>query len=173
MRKGELPGGDSPFCCVCGVQNVGIRNDSRMVSERRLAARSAFRRLDVYRKGDWGSIRGVGDCWLGSAQPANCSEGPDLGWSTWMAALLPEKRIRRLRRLPDTQNVDDQALDPVFWEFSQGRAAQKRRFLGEFFPAQSVGTLPKQAGARFGERVFGTATEHLTLFPAMVGLLSN
>ena len=36
----------------------------------------------------------------------------------------------------DIQHVDEDALDPVFWDFSQGRAAQKRRFLGEFFPAQ-------------------------------------
>lgn len=32
--------------------------------------------------------------------------------------------------------MDDDALDPVFWDFSQRRAAQKRRFGGEFFPAQ-------------------------------------
>jgi hypothetical protein len=36
----------------------------------------------------------------------------------------------------DIQNVDDEKLDPVFWDFSRGRAAQKQRFLGEFFPAQ-------------------------------------
>lgn len=36
----------------------------------------------------------------------------------------------------DIQNVDEEGLDPVFWDLSQGRAAQKRRFLGEFFPAQ-------------------------------------
>ena len=36
----------------------------------------------------------------------------------------------------DIRNVDDEMLDPVFWNFSQGRAAQKHRFLGEFFPAQ-------------------------------------
>ncbi|MBK5291448.1 MAG: hypothetical protein JJE04_07225 [Acidobacteriia bacterium] len=36
----------------------------------------------------------------------------------------------------DLQNVDDAQLDPVFWDFSQGRVAQKRRFLSEFFPAQ-------------------------------------
>lgn len=36
----------------------------------------------------------------------------------------------------DIQKVDDEKLDPVFWDFSQGRTAQKRRFLGEFFPAQ-------------------------------------
>jgi hypothetical protein len=48
----------------------------------------------------------------------------------------------------DIQHVDGEALDPVFWDFSQGRAAQKRRFLGEFFPAQ----LPEGATERaFGE----------------------
>jgi len=31
----------------------------------------------------------------------------------------------------DVQNVDDTRLDPVFWDFSRGRAAQKQRFLGE------------------------------------------
>jgi hypothetical protein len=36
----------------------------------------------------------------------------------------------------DVQNVDDDRLDPVFWDFSQARRAQKQRFLGEFFPAQ-------------------------------------
>ena len=36
----------------------------------------------------------------------------------------------------DIQHVDDDGLDPIFWNFSQGRAAQKRRFLGELFPAQ-------------------------------------
>ena len=40
----------------------------------------------------------------------------------------------------DVQNVDD----PVFWDFSRGRAAQKRRFLGEFFPAE----LPEGASGR-------------------------
>lgn len=44
----------------------------------------------------------------------------------------------------DIQQVDEEALDPVFWDFSQGRAAQKRRFLGEFFPAQ----LPEGATGR-------------------------
>ena len=32
--------------------------------------------------------------------------------------------------------MDDDRLDPVFWDFSRARAAQKQRFLGEFFPAQ-------------------------------------
>jgi hypothetical protein len=39
------------------------------------------------------------------------------------------------------QDVDDTKLDPVFWDFSRGRAARKQRFLGEFFPAQ----LPEAA----------------------------
>jgi hypothetical protein len=44
----------------------------------------------------------------------------------------------------DIQHVDDETLDPVFLDFSQDRAAQKRRFLGEFFPAQ----LPEGATGR-------------------------
>jgi hypothetical protein len=36
----------------------------------------------------------------------------------------------------DVGDVDDNKLDPVFWDFSQARAAQKQRFGGEFFPAQ-------------------------------------
>ncbi len=36
----------------------------------------------------------------------------------------------------DVQYVDDTQLDPIFWDFSDGRAAQKHRFLSEFFPAQ-------------------------------------
>jgi hypothetical protein len=44
----------------------------------------------------------------------------------------------------DIQNVDDDRLDPVFRDLSHGRAAQKRGFLGEFFPAQ----LPEGATGR-------------------------
>ena len=44
----------------------------------------------------------------------------------------------------DIQNVDDAKLDPVFWDFSRVRAAQKQRFLGELFPAQ----LPEGATGR-------------------------
>jgi hypothetical protein len=44
----------------------------------------------------------------------------------------------------DVQNVDDAKLDPLFWDFSRGRATQKQRFLGEFFPAQ----LPEGATGR-------------------------
>lgn len=44
----------------------------------------------------------------------------------------------------DVRYVDDSKLDPVFWDFSHGRAAQKARFGGEFFPAQ----LPEGASGR-------------------------
>ncbi|HKY03257.1 MAG TPA: hypothetical protein VJQ56_00105 [Blastocatellia bacterium] len=36
----------------------------------------------------------------------------------------------------DIDGVDADALDPVFFEFGNGRAAQKARFGAEFFPAQ-------------------------------------
>ena len=36
----------------------------------------------------------------------------------------------------DITGVDTDALDPVFFEFDNGRAAQKARFGAEFFPAQ-------------------------------------
>jgi hypothetical protein len=36
----------------------------------------------------------------------------------------------------DIEDVDVDALDPVFFEFDNGRAAQKTRFGAEFFPAQ-------------------------------------
>jgi hypothetical protein len=35
----------------------------------------------------------------------------------------------------DLRGVDPSALDPVFLNFDNGREAQKKRFLGEFFPA--------------------------------------
>jgi hypothetical protein len=44
----------------------------------------------------------------------------------------------------DVQNVDEDKLDPVFFDFSRGRAVQKQRFLGEFFPTQ----LPEGATGR-------------------------
>ncbi len=36
----------------------------------------------------------------------------------------------------DIRNVAEENLDAVFWDFSNGRAAQKSRFQGELFPAQ-------------------------------------
>lgn len=36
----------------------------------------------------------------------------------------------------DIDGVDADALDPVFFDFAAGRAAQKARFGAEFFPAQ-------------------------------------
>ncbi len=44
----------------------------------------------------------------------------------------------------DVRNVEEDRLDPVFWDFSRFRAAQKQRFLGELFPAQ----LPEGATGR-------------------------
>ncbi len=44
----------------------------------------------------------------------------------------------------EVRNVDDDKLDPVFFDFSRGRAAQKERYIGEFFPAQ----LPEGATGR-------------------------
>jgi hypothetical protein len=37
----------------------------------------------------------------------------------------------------DIAGVDADALDPVFFDFADGRAAQKTRFGAEFFPAQT------------------------------------
>jgi hypothetical protein len=45
-----------------------------------------------------------------------------------------EGGARRLRRLLDPEGVDLDRLDPIFFDFADGRAAQKRRFGGEFFP---------------------------------------
>lgn len=36
----------------------------------------------------------------------------------------------------DVEGVDPDALDPVFFNFDNGRAAQKARFGAEFFPAE-------------------------------------
>ena len=44
----------------------------------------------------------------------------------------------------DVHKVDEKKLDSVFWDFSHARGARKRRFLGEFFPAQ----LPAGATGR-------------------------
>jgi hypothetical protein len=44
----------------------------------------------------------------------------------------------------DIHGVDPNALDPVFFDFANHRAAQKARFLGEFFPAQ----LPEGGSGR-------------------------
>jgi hypothetical protein len=36
----------------------------------------------------------------------------------------------------DIEGVDLESLDSVFLDFSDARGAQKRKYLGEFFPAQ-------------------------------------
>ncbi len=45
----------------------------------------------------------------------------------------------------DIEGVDADALDPVFFDFSDGRAAQKARFGAEFFPAQAPEGLTGRA----------------------------
>lgn len=44
----------------------------------------------------------------------------------------------------DIDGVNVGALDPVFLDFSKGRTAQKRKYLGEFFPGQ----MPEGASGR-------------------------
>jgi hypothetical protein len=41
----------------------------------------------------------------------------------------------------DTTGVDEQALDPVFFDFRDARRAQKEKFFGEFFPIGSTRNL--------------------------------
>ena len=115
-----------------------------MVTYRRLAAWSTFRHLDTGRNA------------LGVQSPAS-----SIAAGFREACKLLRKAGCRLVYLDgsfvttkahpgdfdacwDIQHVDDEALDRVFWDFSQGRAAQKRRFLGEFFPAH----LPEGATGR-------------------------
>ncbi len=43
----------------------------------------------------------------------------------------------------DEEEVNGDLLDPVLLIFDEGRAAQKAKFLGEFFPAHSLGTIDK------------------------------
>ncbi len=55
----------------------------------------------------------------------------------------------------DIDGVNVETLDSVFLDFSNGRAAQKRKYLGEFFPAQ----LPEGAGGRLFLEFFQTDKE--------------
>lgn len=47
-----------------------------------------------------------------------------------------KERPNDIDALWDIEGVDPDALDPVFFDFEDGRAAQKARFGCEFFPAQ-------------------------------------
>ncbi len=38
----------------------------------------------------------------------------------------------------DIEDVDPDLLDPVFFDFNDGRANQKKKFLGEYFPAMLI-----------------------------------
>ena len=49
----------------------------------------------------------------------------------------------------DIGGVDPEALDPVFFEFDDERAAQKARFGAEFFPAQVPERLTGSAFLEF------------------------
>lgn len=49
----------------------------------------------------------------------------------------------------DMGSVDAEALDPIFFDFEDERAAQKRRFGAEFFPAQLVEGLTGRSFLRF------------------------
>jgi len=49
----------------------------------------------------------------------------------------------------DVAGVDVEALDPIFLDFEDDRAGQKRRFSAEFFPAQLVEGLTGRSFLRF------------------------
>ena len=51
----------------------------------------------------------------------------------------------------DGVNVDE--LDPVFFDFSQSRARQKQRFLGEFFPAELPEGTSGKTFLQFSRRI--------------------
>ena len=55
----------------------------------------------------------------------------------------------------DIDGVNVEALDPVFLDFSRGRGAQKRKYLGELFPAQ----MPEGASGRVFLEFFQTDKE--------------
>ena len=55
----------------------------------------------------------------------------------------------RLRRLLDPAGIDFNRLDLVFGDFSNGRANQKARFGGEFFPSTMIETDSSKALADF------------------------
>lgn len=52
----------------------------------------------------------------------------------------------------DVDGVDAEALDPIFFNFEEERAAQKRRFGAEFFPAQLVEGLTGRSFLEFFQR---------------------
>lgn len=49
----------------------------------------------------------------------------------------------------DTTGVDAEALDAIFFDFGDERAAQKQRFGGEFFPTQLVEGVTGRSFLRF------------------------
>ena len=55
----------------------------------------------------------------------------------------------------DIEGVDVEILDAVFLDFSDGRRAQKRKYFGEFFPAQ----MPEGATGKLFLEFFQTDKE--------------
>ena len=47
------------------------------------------------------------------------------------------------------RGIDADVLDAIFFDFEDERAAQKRRFGGEFFPAQIVESVTSRSFLRF------------------------
>ena len=90
-------------------------------------------------------IRVVSGCWQDSGWLARSCGKRVADWFYLDGSFVTRKeRPGDFDACWDVQNVDDARLDPVFWDFSRGRAAQKQRFLGELFPAQ----LPEGATGR-------------------------
>ena len=82
------------------------------------------------------STRGVVECWPDSGGRArSCGKPARLVYLDG-SFVTRKQHPGDFDACWDVQNVDDAKLDPVFWNFSRGRAAQKQRFLGELFPAQ-------------------------------------
>jgi hypothetical protein len=55
----------------------------------------------------------------------------------------------------DIDGVDVESLDPAFLDFANGRRAQKRKYFGEFFPAQ----MPEGASGKLFLEFFQTDKE--------------
>lgn len=63
--------------------------------------------------------------------------------------VTPKERPNDIDACWDIDGVDADALDPVFFDFADGRAAQKARFGAEFFPAQVPEGLTGRAFLEF------------------------
>lgn len=57
----------------------------------------------------------------------------------------------------DASGVDEAALDPVFFNFADRRAAQKARFGGEMFPADAPADTQGTTYRQFFQQTYGVA----------------